>query len=500
MGAFQAGFQMGQSAYQQAQDNKQRELENERRRTLDERATTEFDNRQTDRATELDKQAKINALGLQLTRPNAGNYTMGAAPQGPGLRMGAAPQHQLVDPSEAVVPDAASAPISLTPQQTPAPAGPGMRMQGQSDPGVKAPQLVTPMGGYTANPVPTRGAAEDIMAQRALLRGDDSGYRAAQSNKRAFEFEDQHASHIKDYTGSAEQMEATMLYLNRTSKAVTMGAPDKNGLVRISVVKPDGTAEFMKLSKQDQARLYAGGKMMPVDPVKAIELMASVNKELAAAVAAENGLVGTVTSNNNDVASKSATITHGQQAIALQGASTSASVEHSKAQTSLIKQTVSEKKELDDIRSTLNTAIETGDEAAIKTGKSKLMNYMQSGKSGMQNLSPQERAANFYLASGAAKTLADAARMSHEKVQASPGDDYMKLMAPNSMGMSMKPAEANAIMTVRHGSNWKESIGGPKPSVSGAFATDADAAAAVKAGKIKPGDRVTINGVSGTWR
>jgi len=33
-----------------------------------------------------------------------------------------------------------------------------------------------------------------------------------------------------------------------------------------------------------------------------------------------------------------------------------------------------------------------------------------------------------------------------------------------------------------------------------AFGSEADAAAAAKAGKIKPGDRITINGQTGTWQ
>jgi hypothetical protein len=32
------------------------------------------------------------------------------------------------------------------------------------------------------------------------------------------------------------------------------------------------------------------------------------------------------------------------------------------------------------------------------------------------------------------------------------------------------------------------------------FGSEADAAAAAKAGKIKPGDRITINGQTGTWQ
>lgn len=142
---------------------------------------------------------------------------------------------------------------------------------------------------------------------------------------------------------------------------------------------------------------------------------------------------------------------------------TSASVAHTVAQTGILNQTLEEKKELNTIRTGLNDAIAKGDEAAIQTGRAQMMNYMMSGKSGMKDMSPEERRANFYLASGAAKNAQEAARMSHERVQTSPKDDYMALMKPNSMGMVPKPEDVEPVMAAMHGANWMQKLGGAAP-------------------------------------
>jgi hypothetical protein len=43
-------------------------------------------------------------------------------------------------------------------------------------------------------------------------------------------------------------------------------------------------------------------------------------------------------------------------------------------------------------------------------------------------------------------------------------------------------------------------LSGSPEKATTSFASEADAAAAAKAGKLKPGTRITINGVSGTWQ
>lgn len=190
--------------------------------------------------------------------------------------------------------------------------------------------------------------------------------------------------------------------------------------------------------------------------------------------------------------------------LALDKQRTDANVAHTVAQTGVINQTLTEKKELDTIRTGLNKAISDGDEAAIKTGRAQMMSYMMSGKSGTQNMSSEERKANFYLASGMAKTSDEAARMAHEKVQTSAKDDYMSLMKPNSMGMVPRTEDIEPVMQAMHGTNWKDKLSGKSatatPGKSLDFVSEADAQQAAKDGKIKKGDRITIGGKVGTWQ
>lgn len=113
---------------------------------------------------------------------------------------------------------------------------------------------------------------------------------------------------FKEYTGADDQIGQTAQYLNKNSSRVTMGKPDKDGFVRMSIVNADGGAEFLKLPKQDQAQLYAAAKLMESNPTKALAMMSGVNKELAAAIAVENGLTDKLGTNSNDVANKSGTL------------------------------------------------------------------------------------------------------------------------------------------------------------------------------------------------
>lgn len=112
------------------------------------------------------------------------------------------------------------------------------------------------------------------------------------------------ADAMKSYKGTEDQIGGTASYINTNSKRVTMGSPGKNGFVPLSIVATDGRAEFLNLSKQDQAKLYAAGQLMERNPTRALEIMSSVNKELASAIAQENGLVDKLATNTNDVAYK----------------------------------------------------------------------------------------------------------------------------------------------------------------------------------------------------
>lgn len=361
MAAFQAGFSMGQTAYQRALDNQDREerrkAEAEERALRMEQIRLGLDAART--AAERDRQ--VDALSQQLTRPNAENYTL-AAPAKSGLRMPEAAPAPAMDGATAAPVDG----YALTAQ---APKADGIAMpEAQTTPAGTI-KVAPDTRQATFNAAPTRGAAEDILARMALIKGDTAGYRAAMGNKRTMELDDLVAGKMKEYTGSDEQIGASAAWLNESSQRITMGDPDKNGLVRMSVVRPDRKAEFIKLSKADQAKLYAAGHLMEMDPARALAMIGDVNKTLADAVAADRGLVSTLAGNANDVAGKTATITHTKNADARGAAAESrAAANDADARAEKARQLEKERK-LIEARGIYEGAVQRGDPVAIRQAR-----------------------------------------------------------------------------------------------------------------------------------
>lgn len=123
--------------------------------------------------------------------------------------------------------------------------------------------------------------------------------------------------HLVEYKGSKEQVGETAGFVNKNSKSLTMGTPDKNGLVPLAVVRPDGEAVFLSLSKQDQAKLYAAGNILQLNPTRALAMMSEVNKDIAANFAAENGLTKFLADNKNDTAFKGAQLANDSARLGL---------------------------------------------------------------------------------------------------------------------------------------------------------------------------------------
>lgn len=143
------------------------------------------------------------------------------------------------------------------------------------------------------------------LKQRELEQRVEQGGIELDNAKRAQAWEKGFGEHLAAYTGSPEQIAETVKYLNKHSNSLTLGTPDeKTGLAKVSVVTPDGNSVFLQLSRADQARLYAAGKMLGTHPVQALKEMSAVNKDVAEAVARDNQLTELWTRINNDVAAK----------------------------------------------------------------------------------------------------------------------------------------------------------------------------------------------------
>lgn len=158
--------------------------------------------------------------------------------------------------------------------------------------------------GLGAGALPPQSRAGQLRALEglAIARRDASGLERLGAVRQAADEDEFIAQALKGYTGDEDQIGATTQHLNSSSKSIAMSDPDKHGVVRVSVVTPDRRAQFLDLSRQDQARLYAAAQLMERNPAKAYEMMSGVNKSLADAIAAENGLTSKVAHTNNDAA------------------------------------------------------------------------------------------------------------------------------------------------------------------------------------------------------
>ena len=242
MGAFADGMKMGQNAYQMSLDNERQAAKDAREKILQGREDAKYARDQTQQAEEdnavqhyglLTSTGKRNDAGIQA---NDVDFEKAVAATGQGLPMPVAAPQQ--------------------PEWTP---------------------------------------ATDLDRNQGLqgisrARRDWNGVAALQKEEKGLKWDQTFGERLKSYTGADDQIGQAAQYLNTTSKRVSMGDPDKNGVIRMSVVKPDGRADFVKLTRQDQAQLYAAAGMMDMDPVKALTIMSGVNKELAAAYAADNGI------------------------------------------------------------------------------------------------------------------------------------------------------------------------------------------------------------------
>jgi hypothetical protein len=242
MGSFADGMKMGQNAYQQSLDNERQAAKDAREKVIQGREDATYNRAQAQIADEdsavqqyglLTTQGKRNDAGVQA---NDADFDMAVQATGQGLPM----------------------PTQMPVQQE----------------WTKATDLDKNQG----------------LQGISRARRDWNGVASLQKEEKGLQWDQTFGQRLKDYAGTEEQIGAAAVHLNSNSKRVSMGDPDKNGIVRVSVVKPDGRADFMKLSKQDQAQLYAAAGMMEQDPQRALTIMSGVNKELAAAVAADNGI------------------------------------------------------------------------------------------------------------------------------------------------------------------------------------------------------------------
>lgn len=110
--------------------------------------------------------------------------------------------------------------------------------------------------------------------------------------------------------------------INGTSKqqgslSITVGQPDKRGFVPVSVVKADGKASFFNATPHEQATLYAASQMMGTHPLKALETIRTINKDLADAVHRENEMLFKVAEAQNVAAYRKGVVEVNEREVAI---------------------------------------------------------------------------------------------------------------------------------------------------------------------------------------
>ena len=149
----------------------------------------------------------------------------------------------------------------------------------------------------------TRGELLDARTGLALASRDFRTLDGLESERRNIKWDDDFSKHLKAFNSGAAPIDDVVGYINGTSKTIT-AAKDGNGFMRLSVVTPDNKAQFLKLNKADQAQMFAASQMMDQDPTRALAIIKGINKDLAAAVAAENGVTTKVAESDTDAAYK----------------------------------------------------------------------------------------------------------------------------------------------------------------------------------------------------
>lgn len=294
--SFVNAIPLGMKASNDWQANERADAQLKMQQAAEARTQTKFDQEQ-------DTYNKLQVLQKQLTNPNADNYSLGNS-------------------ATEFAPSPVSVPMSISDSVPDVPqlglttgvklGGEGMKAQSGGEGMQPKQQLgLAPAKKLTANKTPERGAASNILAEMAILKGDTEGFARHKQTAADFDYEDGFNGKVKEFTSVSPEQRAGMTaplveYLNTNNKSITMHEPDKSGIRQISIVNADGKASLTRLTLQDQAKLYAAHMMMETNPTKAMAVMQSVNKDLAAAIAADNGIYGDAVKLNNDAAAKAA--------------------------------------------------------------------------------------------------------------------------------------------------------------------------------------------------
>ncbi len=147
------------------------------------------------------------------------------------------------------------------------------------------------------------------LADSARLRGDRAQFQSLFQQGQEQVIDDVVTDFRKGYDGAQAQVDKAIELLNANSASISIGDADpKTGIRQAAIVQPDKRALFMKLSRADQAELWAAGQLMQTTPDRAFKMIAGVNKTLAEVVKADNEQARAVLTANNQGAAYGANV------------------------------------------------------------------------------------------------------------------------------------------------------------------------------------------------
>jgi hypothetical protein len=134
------------------------------------------------------------------------------------------------------------------------------------------------------------------MMDLAAARGDMQGLTSVRTaSKRTAE---------DDLIAKANFSPKLTKWVNLNSQRVTVGKPNKQGFTPLIVVTPDGGTVEKMLSEVDRRVLAGAEAIFEMNPERALQMVGTVDKALAAAMREENVTTAKVTDTNNDVTAK----------------------------------------------------------------------------------------------------------------------------------------------------------------------------------------------------
>jgi hypothetical protein len=147
------------------------------------------------------------------------------------------------------------------------------------------------------------------MAESARLRGDRGQFQNLFEKGQEQVIDDVVNDFRKGYDGAQAQVDKSIELLNAGSPGITIGDADpKTGIRQASIVQPDKRALFLRLSRADQAELWAAGQLLQTNPDRAFKMIAGVNKTLAEVIKAENEQARAVMTANNQGAANASNV------------------------------------------------------------------------------------------------------------------------------------------------------------------------------------------------